>query len=92
MCVQQVRPAPALPEPIQQQYDTLQHCCYLLRRAHLSGKPDEPVKALASAGLVDMKKVQFDDPMICSIGIQPWLKYMEVQSLVPLLQCLVVTE
>ncbi len=69
---------PAVPEDIQQQYDALQHCLYVLRRAHLEGEPDEPVKALASTSLVDMLDVSFEDPMIASVGIGPWLHYMEV--------------
>jgi len=69
---------PAVPEDIQQQYDGLQHCLYVLRRAHLEGEPDEPVKALASTKLVDMLDVSFEDPMIASVGIGPWLHYMEV--------------
>ncbi len=73
-----MRPVPAVPEDIQQQYDALQHCLYVLRRAHLEGEPDEPVKALASTNLVDMLDVSFEDPMIASVGIGPWLHYMEV--------------
>jgi hypothetical protein len=69
---------PAVPEDIQQQYDALQHCLYVLRRAHLEGEPDEPVKALASTNLVDMLDVSFEDPLIASVGIGPWLHYMEV--------------
>ncbi len=73
-----MRPVPAVPEDIQQQYDAMQHCLYVLRRAHLEGEPDEPVKALASTNLVDMLEVSFEDPMIASVGIGPWLQYMEV--------------
>ena len=69
---------PAVPEDIQQQYVALQHCLYVLRRAHLEGEPDEPVKALASTNLVDMLDVSFEDPLIASVGIGPWLHYMEV--------------
>lgn len=69
---------PAVPEDIQQQYDVMQHCLYVLRRAHLQGEPDEPVKALASTNLVDMLEVSFEDPLIASVGIGPWLQYMEV--------------
>ncbi|KAL0047598.1 hypothetical protein WJX82_007469 [Trebouxia sp. C0006] len=72
-----VRPVPAVPEDIQQQYVALQHCLYVLRRAHLEGEPDEPVKALASTNLVDMLDVSFEDPLIASVGIGPWLHYME---------------
>ncbi|DBA72149.1 TPA: hypothetical protein ACH3X2_010871 [Trebouxia sp. C0005] len=74
----EVRPVPAVPEDIQQQYDVMQHCLYVLRRAHLQGEPDEPVKALASTNLVDMLEVSFEDPLIASVGIGPWLQYMEV--------------
>ncbi|DBA83865.1 hypothetical protein WJX77_008005 [Trebouxia sp. C0004] len=73
----EVRPVPAVPEDIEQQYDALQHCLYVLRRAHLEGQPDEPVKALASTELVDMLDVSFEDPLIASVGIGPWLQYME---------------
>ncbi|KAL0041874.1 hypothetical protein WJX79_007511 [Trebouxia sp. C0005] len=73
----EVRPVPAVPEDIQQQYDVMQHCLYVLRRAHLQGEPDEPVKALASTNLVDMLEVSFEDPLIASVGIGPWLQYME---------------
>ena len=69
---------PAVPEDIQQQYDAMQHCLYVLRQAHLEGEPDEPVKALATTNLVDMLDVSFEDPLIASVGIGPWLHYMEV--------------
>lgn len=69
---------PAVPEDIQQQYDAMQHSLYVLRRAHLEGEPDKPVKALASTNLVDMLEVSFEDPLIASVGIGPWLQYMEV--------------
>lgn len=77
---QQVRPAPAVPEDIQQQFDALQHLLYVLRRAHLTGHVDEPVKALASTSLVDMLDLTFEDPFIVSVGIGPWLQYMEVTN------------
>ena len=73
-----MRPAPALPADIQQQYDALQQCLYVLRRAQLTGRPDEPAKALASAGLVDLWGVQFEDPLVVCSGLEPWLVYMEV--------------
>lgn len=76
----QVRPAPAVPDDIQQQYDALQQCMLVLRRAHLTGKPDEPVKALASAGLVDMETVRYQDVCAGFDGIGDWLQYVEVGS------------
>lgn len=56
----------------------MQQCLYLLRRAHLIPQPDEPVKALASTRLVDMEELRFEDPLIASVGLGPWLQYMEV--------------
>lgn len=73
-----VRPAPDIPADIQQQYDALQQCLYVLRRAHSTGRADEPAKALASAGLLDMAGLQFEDPLLACKGLQPWLLYMEV--------------
>ena len=83
----QVRPAPALPASIQQQFDALQQCLYVLRRAHLSNRADEPVRAVASAALVDIAGVQFEDPLIASQGLAPWLHYMEVQVAFCLCNC-----
>ena len=77
----QVRPAPAVPPDIQGQYDVMQHCLYLLRCAHLTGRLDEPVKALASAQLVDVQELQFEDPLIAAVGVGPWLQYMEASWL-----------
>ena len=73
-----VRPAPDIPADIQQQYDALQQCLYVLRRAHSTGRADEPAKALASAGLLDMAGLQFEDPLLACKGLAPWLLYMEV--------------
>ena len=56
----------------------MQTCLYVLRRAHLQQGPDEPVKALAGNALVDMEGVAFEDPLIASLGVSPWLQYMEV--------------
>lgn len=67
-----------MPAVIQQQYDALQQCLYVLRRAHLTGRPDEPAKALAAVGLLDMGGVQFEDPLVICSGLEPWLVYMEV--------------
>ena len=75
-----MRPAPAVPDLIQLQYEVLQQCMLLLRRAHLTGRPDGPVKALASAGLVDMDKVFYRDVLADLTGIGPWLHYMEVKT------------
>lgn len=77
LCLQ-VRPAPAVPDPIQLQYEALQQCMLVLRRAHLTGQVDAPVKALASAGLVDMDSVVYRDVVAAFTGIGPWLHYMEV--------------
>ena len=73
----QVRPAPAVPDDIQQQYDALQQCMLVLRSAHMSGKPDQPVKALAAAGLLDMEHVAYRDVLTDFSGIDSWLQYME---------------
>ena len=69
-----------MPDEVQQQYDALQQCLLVLRRAHLCGRPDEPVKALASAGLLDMKDVVYQDVLAKLSGVGPWLQYMEVQN------------
>ena len=69
-----------MPDEVQQQYDALQQCLLVLRRAHLCGRPDEPVKALASAGLLDMEDVVYQDVLAKLSGVGPWLQYMEVRS------------
>lgn len=44
----------------------------------MTGRADEPAKALAAAGLVDMVGLQFEDPLLACSGLEPWLLYMEV--------------
>ena len=70
-----------MPDDIQQQYDALQQCMLVLRSAHLSGKPDQPVKALASAGLLDSEHVTYRDVLTQLCGVDSWLQYMEVGCL-----------
>jgi hypothetical protein len=73
--IEESRPAPDIPQHIEEQFERCQQALYVLRRAHLGNTmgpkkrprftfPGAPLDALAERGLVEEGPLVFDDPWV----------------------------
>ncbi len=73
----QVVPAPTIPAEAEANHEKLQWILLKLRRAHMGGKADEPLKSLAADNLI-APGVIYEDPVATSDSLAELQEYHQV--------------
>ena len=79
----QVVPAPTILAEAEANHERLQWILLKLRRAHMGGKVDEPLKSLAASNLI-APGVIYEDPVATSDSLAELQQYHEVITLPPI--------
>ena len=80
----QVVPAPTIPAEVEARHEKLQWILLKLRRAHMGGQVDEPLRSLAADDLI-APGVSYEDPVATSDSLPELQEYNAVSTTISIL-------